>query len=228
VRTINAIERLHEEFKRRTKMQTVLPSADNAAMLFWALLASGQITLPHGLTGISMACTVKTLFLWAEHRYSWSCQAHATLPTIREANIYVFAAHGGCHVLREFVLTAGASLDCYFIAWPFLVCLYCKRSPCWRIGPSNSGSSAAARNDRILSRARKKGSDLADFVLEVVRSSRGTGFHFWLSFFVVPGDWTKRLTERRLRNAIGRDGYILRSVQHRKSRHSQPHRRSRS
>jgi putative transposase len=43
VRTTNAIERLHEEFKRRIKTQTVLPSADTAAMLFWALLASGQI-----------------------------------------------------------------------------------------------------------------------------------------------------------------------------------------
>src|SRR3954449_4437840 len=31
VRTTNAIERLHEEFKRRTKPQTVLPSADTAA-----------------------------------------------------------------------------------------------------------------------------------------------------------------------------------------------------
>ncbi len=43
VRTTNAIERLHEEFKRRIKTQTVLPSADTAAMLFWALLASGRI-----------------------------------------------------------------------------------------------------------------------------------------------------------------------------------------
>lgn len=44
-RTTNAIERLHEEFKRRIKTQTVLPSAETAAMLFWALLASGQIVL---------------------------------------------------------------------------------------------------------------------------------------------------------------------------------------
>src|SRR5712691_6662384 len=36
-RTTNAIERLHEEFKRRIKTQTVLPSAETAAMLFWAL-----------------------------------------------------------------------------------------------------------------------------------------------------------------------------------------------
>lgn len=44
-RTTNAIERLHQEFKRRIKTQTVLPSAETAAMLFWALLASGQINM---------------------------------------------------------------------------------------------------------------------------------------------------------------------------------------
>ena len=41
----DATERLHEEFKRRIKTQTVLPSAETAAMLFWALLASGQISM---------------------------------------------------------------------------------------------------------------------------------------------------------------------------------------
>ena len=45
LRTTNAIERLHEEIKRRIKTQTVLPSADTAAMMFWALLASGQINM---------------------------------------------------------------------------------------------------------------------------------------------------------------------------------------
>jgi putative transposase len=45
IRTSNAIERLHEEFKRRIKTQTVLPCAETAAMLFWALLASAQITM---------------------------------------------------------------------------------------------------------------------------------------------------------------------------------------
>ena len=44
-RTTNAIERLHEEFKRRIKTQTVLPCAETAAMLFWALMAAGQITM---------------------------------------------------------------------------------------------------------------------------------------------------------------------------------------
>jgi transposase-like protein len=41
----DAIERLHEEFKRRIKTQTVLPSAETAAMLFWSLLTFGQITM---------------------------------------------------------------------------------------------------------------------------------------------------------------------------------------
>jgi putative transposase len=45
IRTSNAIERLREEFKRRIKTQTVLPCAETAAMLFWALLASGQIDM---------------------------------------------------------------------------------------------------------------------------------------------------------------------------------------
>jgi len=44
-RTTNAIERLHAEFKRRIKTQTVLPQADTAPMLFWALLALGQIVM---------------------------------------------------------------------------------------------------------------------------------------------------------------------------------------
>ena len=51
IRTSNAIERLHEEFKRRIKTQTVLPSAETAAMLFWALLASGQITMRKSTAG---------------------------------------------------------------------------------------------------------------------------------------------------------------------------------
>ncbi len=41
----NDIERLHEEFKRRIETQTILPCAETAALLFWALLASGQITM---------------------------------------------------------------------------------------------------------------------------------------------------------------------------------------
>lgn len=45
LRTTNAIERLHEEFKRRIKTQCALPSAEAVCMLYWALVASGEITL---------------------------------------------------------------------------------------------------------------------------------------------------------------------------------------
>jgi putative transposase len=51
IRTSNAIERLHEEFKRRIKTQTVLPSAETAAMLFWALLASGRSRCARWMAG---------------------------------------------------------------------------------------------------------------------------------------------------------------------------------
>jgi transposase-like protein len=44
-RTTNAIERLNEAFRRRIKTQAVLPCAETVPMLFWALLASGQIQM---------------------------------------------------------------------------------------------------------------------------------------------------------------------------------------
>ena len=44
-RTTNAIERLREEFERRIETRTVLPSAETAAVLSWALPASGRITV---------------------------------------------------------------------------------------------------------------------------------------------------------------------------------------
>jgi putative transposase len=45
LRITNAIKRLHEEYKRCIKTQCLLPCAETAAMLFWALLASGQMTM---------------------------------------------------------------------------------------------------------------------------------------------------------------------------------------
>jgi len=51
LRSTDAVERLHQEFKRRVKTREgsmrvrLLPCAETAAMLFWALLASGQITM---------------------------------------------------------------------------------------------------------------------------------------------------------------------------------------
>ena len=45
LRTTKAIERPHGEFKRRVKSHCALPNAETAAMLFRALMASGQITM---------------------------------------------------------------------------------------------------------------------------------------------------------------------------------------
>ena len=66
-RTTNAIERLHEEFRRRIKTQTVLPDAETAPMLFWALLASGQIVMRKvdGWETLSQPLDPKTLDLAA-------------------------------------------------------------------------------------------------------------------------------------------------------------------
>jgi putative transposase len=44
-RTTDAIEQLHEGFKWRIKTHTVLPCVDAAVMLFWVLLAPGQIIM---------------------------------------------------------------------------------------------------------------------------------------------------------------------------------------
>lgn len=67
IRTTNAIERLHGEFKRRIKTQCMLPCAETACMLFWALLASGQITLRKvdGWSSLHVAAAKQTLDLAA-------------------------------------------------------------------------------------------------------------------------------------------------------------------
>jgi putative transposase len=51
IRTSNAIERLHEEFKRRIATQTVLPSAETAAMI----LGSGGFRPDHDAQGGRLA-----------------------------------------------------------------------------------------------------------------------------------------------------------------------------
>ncbi|HXH05992.1 MAG TPA: transposase [Vicinamibacterales bacterium] len=45
LRTTNALERIHEAFRRRTKTQASLPSHDAMLLLLFNLLRSGQITL---------------------------------------------------------------------------------------------------------------------------------------------------------------------------------------
>ena len=94
----NAIERLHEEFKRRIKTQTVLPSAETAAMLFWALVASGQITMRKvdGWQTLATKPIVQCVDLAAEALTSsrWRCrsinfyQLRATTRTWRDHHVW--------------------------------------------------------------------------------------------------------------------------------------------
>ena len=45
LRTTNALERINEEFRRRTKTHASLPSEDAVLLLLYGLLRSGQIVL---------------------------------------------------------------------------------------------------------------------------------------------------------------------------------------
>ena len=45
LRATNTIERLHEEFRRRVKTRSSLPTEDAALVLLFSLVASGQINL---------------------------------------------------------------------------------------------------------------------------------------------------------------------------------------
>ena len=46
LRTTNALERINEEFRRRTKTQASLPGENAVLLLLYGLLWSGQIVLP--------------------------------------------------------------------------------------------------------------------------------------------------------------------------------------
>jgi len=45
LRTTNALERINEEFRRRTKTQASLPSEDSVLLLLFGLLRSGKIRM---------------------------------------------------------------------------------------------------------------------------------------------------------------------------------------
>jgi putative transposase len=45
LRTTNALERINEEFRRRTKTQSSLPSSDSVLLLLFGLLRSGAVKL---------------------------------------------------------------------------------------------------------------------------------------------------------------------------------------
>ena len=55
LRTTNAIERINEEFRRRTKTQSSLPNADAVLLLLFGLLRSGQISFRYKIDGVAEA-----------------------------------------------------------------------------------------------------------------------------------------------------------------------------
>ena len=80
LRTTNAIERLHEEFKGRIKTQCALQSAETAVMLFWALMASGLPTMRRvdGWQTLDQAPTNQPLEPCRDCRRLF-CLSHATI-----------------------------------------------------------------------------------------------------------------------------------------------------
>lgn len=53
LRTTNALERINEEFRRRTKTQASLPSADAVLLVLFGLIKSGQIRFPYKMDGVA-------------------------------------------------------------------------------------------------------------------------------------------------------------------------------
>jgi len=53
LRTTNVLERVNEEFRRRTKTQSSLPSADSVLLLLFGLLKSGQISFCYKIDGMA-------------------------------------------------------------------------------------------------------------------------------------------------------------------------------
>jgi transposase-like protein len=61
LRTTNALERINEEFRRRTKTQASLPSEDAVLLLLFGLLRSGQIKLRRLVGWQDMATVTKRI-----------------------------------------------------------------------------------------------------------------------------------------------------------------------
>ena len=55
LRTTNVLERINEEFRRRTKTQSSLPNGDAVLLLLFGLLKSGQISFCNKIDGVAQA-----------------------------------------------------------------------------------------------------------------------------------------------------------------------------
>ena len=58
LRTTNALERVNEEFRRRTKTQSSLPNADAVLLLLFGLLRSGQISFRNKIDGMGNTTSI--------------------------------------------------------------------------------------------------------------------------------------------------------------------------
>jgi hypothetical protein len=111
-RTTNAIEQLDEEFKRRIKTQTVLPSAETAAMLLWALLATGQTSMrkidgwqslghPPAKSSIDLAARADTVIMLE------TAQSFPTHPAAAPSKVWSYPTRSGrvgpCHMAVQTV-----------------------------------------------------------------------------------------------------------------------------
>ena len=61
LRTTNALKRINEEFRRRTKTQASLPSEEAVLLLLFGLLHSGQIVLRRLVGWQDMAIVTKRI-----------------------------------------------------------------------------------------------------------------------------------------------------------------------
>jgi putative transposase len=58
LRTTNALERVNEEFRRRTKTQSSLPTADAVLLLLFGLLKTGQIRFCYKIDGMAQGSLI--------------------------------------------------------------------------------------------------------------------------------------------------------------------------
>jgi len=58
LRTTNALERVNEEFRRRTKTQSSLPNADAVLLLLFGLLKTGQIRFCYKIDGMAQGSVI--------------------------------------------------------------------------------------------------------------------------------------------------------------------------
>src|SRR5207302_5007826 len=83
LRTTNALERINEEFRRRTKTQGLLPTEDAVLLLLFGLLRSGHITLRRldGWQEIPSSVPIASKAAWQAARRTTTAQPCRMMPS---------------------------------------------------------------------------------------------------------------------------------------------------